>query len=416
MSQVNSILCALNIKDDNIKNISVSDARVVKKGILKHIKVVNAELTYVLHRCPQCGVNKLVKNGKRTTNARLASLNGIEYHLVLKKQRFLCRNCGSTCGAHSDLLIKNHTMTKQIKSTIFSMARESLPLSYIAKSIGISTSTVSRILYDNTHLPSRCDYIPENLCFDEFRSVGHIFTFIAIDAQTHHLIDLVHDRLSKTLTEHFINKYSLKERQRVKTVSIDLNANYQLVVRKIFPNAKIIVDRFHIIQLCGRSLDQVRIKTLNKIDDKKSRPYKALKSNWRLFHLPWADVDAKTVKYVRGINEYTTIQNVIDLGTDTSTVFKYVYETYQSIESAIKDHDSKLLEETIYRYKKTNTAMDISINTLRKNINYVKNSCNMTFSNGPLEGTIGKIKKLKHISYGFRNLEHFLKRIRLICA
>ncbi|MQS97120.1 transposase [Companilactobacillus paralimentarius] len=29
---------------------------------------------------------------------------------------------------------------------------------------------------------------------------------------------------------------------------------------------------------------------------------------------------------------------------------------------------------------------------------------------------MGKIKKLKRISYGFRNLDHFLKRIRLICA
>lgn len=416
MSQVNSILCALNIKDENIKNISVSNARVVKKGILKHIKVVHADLTYVLHRCPQCGMNKLVKNGKRTTNARLASFNGMEYHLVLKKQRFLCRNCGSTCGAHSDLLIKNHTMTKQIKDAVFSMARESLPLSFIAKSIGISVNTVSRILYDNMQLPSRCDYLPENLCFDEFRSVEHIFTFISIDAKTHHLIDLVHDRLSKTLTEHFINKYSLKERQRVKTVSIDLNANYQLVVRKVFPNAKIIVDRFHIIQLCGRSLDQVRINTLKQIEDKKSRPYKALKRNWRLFHLPWADVDAKTVKYIRGINEYTTVQNVIDLGTGVSTVFKDVYDTYQSIEYAIKHHDSKLLQKKIRGYKKTDTAMDISINTLRKNLNYIKNSCTMSFSNGPLEGTIGKIKKLKRSSYGFRSLEHFLKRIRLICA
>ncbi|WP_404394554.1 hypothetical protein [Companilactobacillus paralimentarius] len=26
------------------------------------------------------------------------------------------------------------------------------------------------------------------------------------------------------------------------------------------------------------------------------------------------------------------------------------------------------------------------------------------------------MKKLKRISYGFRNLDHFLKRIRLICA
>lgn len=210
MFQDNSILCALNIKDNNIKNVSVCDSKINNKGVIKHIKVVKAELSYSLTRCPQCGKNTLVKNGKRITNQRLASFNGMEYHLMLKKQRFLCKNCGSTCGAHSDLLVKNHTMTKQIKNRIFDMSRESFTLSSMAKLLGISASTVSRILYGNTTLPERSPYLPENLCFDEFRSVKKVFTFISIDAKTHHLIDLVHDRLSKTLIEHFINKYSLK--------------------------------------------------------------------------------------------------------------------------------------------------------------------------------------------------------------
>lgn len=416
MSQDNFILCALDIKDDNIKIISVKDAKIKKRGVIKRIKVVNAELSYALHKCPQCGKNSLVKNGKRTTNARLASFSGVEYHLVIKKQRFLCRNCGSTCGAHSDLLIKNHTMTKQVKHRIFSMAKESFTLSSMAKIIGISASTVGRILYGNTKIPRRCSHLPENICFDEFRSVKNLFTFIAIDADTHRLVELIHDRLSRTIIEHFINQYSLSERQAVKTVSIDLNANYQLVVHRIFPNARIIVDRFHIVQLCSRAMDRVRINSLKKIPDKKSRIYKAMKSDWRLFHLPEEDVDATHVKYITGINEYTTIQNVIDIATDKIPVFKETYDTYQSIQEAIRHHDIDILRETTYRYKRNGTAMDTAITTLRKNINYVKNSCLLPYSNGPLEGTIGKIKKLKRNSYGFRNLDHFIKRIRLICA
>ncbi|WP_125591325.1 ISL3 family transposase [Companilactobacillus jidongensis] len=416
MSQDNSILCALDIKDNNIKNISVSDAIIKKRGVIKHIKLINAELSYVLHRCPHCGMKALVKNGKKRTNVRLASFNGKEYHMILNKQRYLCRNCDCTCGAHSDLLIKNHTITNQVKDRILDLARESFTLSSIAKIVGVSPNTVSRLLYDNINLPSRCSRLPENLCFDEFRSVGNIFTFIAIDAETHHLVELIHDRLSKTIVDHFINKYSLSERQSVKSVSIDLNANYQMVVRRIFPNAQIIVDRFHIVQLCSRALDQVRIGSLKNIKDKHSRLYKALKSNWRLYHLPLAEVDDKNVEYVFGINEYTTIQNVIDIGLDQLPVFKEVYDTYQNVQQSLENHNINLLRETICGYKKNGTAMDTSISTLRKNLKHVENSCIMPYSNGPLEGTIGKIKKLKHNSYGFRNLDHFLKRITLICA
>ncbi|GAB5057667.1 hypothetical protein COSHB9_20570 [Companilactobacillus alimentarius] len=75
-------------------------------------------------------------------------------------------------------------MTKQVQNRTFAMAKESFTLTSIAKIIGVSVNTVSRILYDNIKLSNRCDCLPENLCFDEFRSVNGIFTFIAIDTQT----------------------------------------------------------------------------------------------------------------------------------------------------------------------------------------------------------------------------------------
>lgn len=75
-------------------------------------------------------------------------------------------------------------MTKQVQNRTFAMAKESFTLTSSAKIIGVSVNTVSRILYDNIKLSNRCDCLPENLCFDEFRSVNGIFTFIAIDTQT----------------------------------------------------------------------------------------------------------------------------------------------------------------------------------------------------------------------------------------
>ncbi len=46
----------------------------------------------------------------------------------------------------------------------------------------------------------------------------------------------------------------------------------------MFPNAKIIIDKFHLTQLISRSLNKIRIKVMNK--DKKN-PRK-LKRYWRL--------------------------------------------------------------------------------------------------------------------------------------
>ncbi|MQS90331.1 ISL3 family transposase [Companilactobacillus mishanensis] len=416
MPQTNSILNVLNITDTNISIADSRDEIVYKRGQKKHIKVLEGRLSYTLSKCPNCGFDRLIKNGARCTDVRLGSINGSEYHLKLWKQRYLCHSCKTTCGAHSNLVSPNQSMSHQIESLITPLAKRSLTIKAIAEIVGVSASTVSRKVYGDKPLPRRVRILPKNICMDEFRSANHLFSFIACDADTHRLMTLLPKRLSMDIIEHFQREYSLEERQQVQSVSIDLNANYQSVIRRLFPKAKIIVDRFHIIQLVGRSLDQVRISTLRSIENKHSREYKALKSQWRIFHLFDEELDSATVKYILGLNEYMTQQNLVDIGLDSNLVFKTVYETYQDIMRAVRTRDGKILKQTINNYSRTNTSMDTSITTLKQNISYLKNSCELPYSNGPLEGLIGKIKKLKHNCYGFRNLKHFFIRIRLIMA
>ena len=57
--------------------------------------------------------------------------------------------------------------------------------------------------------------------------------------------------MTKTIRENFMNRYTNRERAAVKSVVVDLNAQY---IKALFPNARIIIDRFHIVQLVGRAL------------------------------------------------------------------------------------------------------------------------------------------------------------------
>ncbi|WP_423789898.1 transposase [Liquorilactobacillus nagelii] len=47
-------------------------------------------------------------------------------------------------------------------------------------------------------------------------------------------------------------------------------------------------------------------------------------------------------------------------------------------------------------------------------LKYVSNSCGSSLSNGPIKGINRKIKALKRICYGFKNMNHFYARILLI--
>ena len=57
-----------------------------------------------------------------------------------------------------------------------------------------------------------------------------------------------------------LKKIPLSKRLKVKTVTTDLSSAMMLTVRKTFPGASLINDRFHVQQLISEAVDQLRIR------------------------------------------------------------------------------------------------------------------------------------------------------------
>jgi transposase len=411
MSQNHFILDVLGIKDPNIKVQTVEEKKIGPETV----REITAKLTYPITRCRNCGFTKVVRNGYRKTHIRLASLDGVRYELILWKQRYYCKCCNSTFGAITSLTKENHTLSKKLKSQVMQFVKQGLNGELIAKICHCSPSSVRRTIIERVQPHYRMAKLPKHLCFDEFRSTKSTMSFICCDSETHQLVVKLYDRLSSSIINYFENRYSKQERAQVQSVVIDLNAQYQSFIYRLFPNAKIIIDRFHIVQLAGRALDNSRISLLKTLD-KHSREYRILKSQWRLFHQKATTLRPEKPVYLLGINEYMTRQNAVDLITSKFPRFKAVYDTYQDITLAIAGRDSDLLISAIRDYQTTKTEMDTTISTLRKNLKAVINSVKYEFSNGPLEGINRKIKVLKRSCYGFANQEFFFLRIDCLFA
>ncbi|UOG12885.1 transposase [Limosilactobacillus fermentum] len=80
---------------------------------------------------------------------------------------------------------------------------------------------------------------PTNIAIDEFRGPQGKYCFIIVDNDTSQIYQILPDRLKSSIT-HYFDRFSLKERKRVKSVSTDLNSYYQDLVRRYFPNAKLV--------------------------------------------------------------------------------------------------------------------------------------------------------------------------------
>ena len=69
-----------------------------------------------------------------------------------------------------------------------------------------------------------------------------------------------------------------RKRLSVKTVTTDLSSAMMLTVRKVFPAAKLINDRFHVQQLMSEAVDQLRIRYRWEVLDAEKSGYQGASS------------------------------------------------------------------------------------------------------------------------------------------
>lgn len=103
---------------------------------------------------------------------------------------------------------------------------------------------------------------------------------VAQDFESKKIIAILDNRRQTTIRNH-IFKYSTEARNAVKVVTVDMSGSYIPLIKILFPNAKIVLDRFHIVQHMSRALIQTR-RQIMKQYDKKSLEYRVLKYHWKV--------------------------------------------------------------------------------------------------------------------------------------
>lgn len=413
----------LGIKDKNI----IFKKKVNEKKIKgqKHL-VYYGKLTYTPKGCQNCGVVNhshadIVKNGTKESTITLININFKPILLKLKKQRFLCKHCQSTFSAETKLVDKNCYISNIIKSTISMELAETQAMSLIGRHMNVSSHTVLRQLKKaSKSMKPSYRYLPEHISIDEFKSVKNVsgaMSLMFIDARSHEVMDIVENRQQSYLSDYFM-RYALKARLQVKTVTMDMYSPYIQVIKDCFPNAEMIIDRFHIVQLLNRALNQVRIKEMKKIRYTRPRDYRKLKKQWKLLLKNESDINYTKYfthrLYTGYVSEYTMIEYLLSISPELAKSYRVVNQLKWAIRNRRFKRFTNVLEETKkYTYpQKIRTAL----NTLGKYIDSIENSFIYTLSNGPIEGINNKVKNIKRSGYGYRNFRNLRSRIMISCT
>ncbi|MDB6216758.1 ISL3 family transposase, partial [Streptococcus vestibularis] len=182
--------------------------------------------------------------------------------------------------AETSIVEKNCQISNLVRQKVTQLLTEKMALTDITRRFRVSTSTVYRKL-DQFTFKEHYDKLPAVMSWDEFGFKKGELAFVAQNYETNEIITILDNRRQTTIRNYFL-KYTLKARQKVQFITMDMSGAYIPLARRLFPNAKIVLDRFHIIQHLDRAFLKTRIAIMNQFD-KKSLPYRALKNHWRLF-------------------------------------------------------------------------------------------------------------------------------------
>ena len=350
------------------------------------------------HRCPHCGhITTYVKDYRLQTVKDL-TVAGNPLIVTVRKRRYICKECNSTFTENNPY-IKRYCHFPQ--RFYFKSIKETLSLqsfTSIARRVGVSVSSVIR-WFDNINYPKA--KLPSCIAIDEFKGNAgdEKFQCNLSDPVKHKIIDILPSRNSEDLCKHFL-EYPYEERAKVKKVVMDLSTLFHSLAKQLFPEAKIIADKFHVIRVVINSLENVRKRIQKEFHDAKRKWFK--RSRQLLLKPEYKLTDEDKIELNRMLNSSSELEKAWILKERFYEIFRK--DTRTEAKKELRDWLLLANQLSIPEFKHcittfTNWRTEIA-NIIGENV-----------SNGFIEGSNNKIKVLKRISFGVQNFERFRNRI-----
>lgn len=366
----------LNIEDHNIFILNNIQNKTIKN---KNYKVVEGILTYTPNHCPCCGIvnestNDIIKWGfRRNCKIKIPKISNCLSLLILHKQRFFCKHCHNTFLAETSLVDKNKNISNNTELQISMELMSKQSEKDIAKRLDVSVSKIDRKLNEvSSHTVLRHEHLPSCMDWDEFKATNDTkgkMAFIITDNDKGSIFDIQDSRKSRDL-EIYFKRYSRAERQKVKLISMDFYSGYISLAEKLFKNADIVIDRFHIVVQAYNALNSTRISLCYK-----SNPnYKKLKNFWKLILKNENDLSNEK-KYDKHFKKEISQKEIVSFLVNTDKTLKATYECYQGLINSLRNKDFNKFKNIVFHQNNDiSNKMKKALKLYKKNIKYIHNS------------------------------------------
>ena len=388
-----------NIKANFIHDVVFDEE---SKTVIYYIK-----LPRVTHTCPICGSVHTEVKGYYTRTIKLGTEVNAQYNNCKKvgkytQRRYRCTSCGKTFNEKNPFISKYLQMSKAVIATMMYKLQGTHTYTDIAKELDVSTTTVIRMFTKTFHFGIP-EYLPATLAIDEFRgnAGGQKFQVIVTDPKGKRVLDILPERSEAALFSYF-KQFSLQERSKVRYLVMDMSEFFRSKMRKLFPHATIIADRFHLVRLVGWGFENVRKREQKRLKKSGSYIKRSRKLCRKAFH---------TLSEGERIRLFEVLRKSHDL--------RQAYALKHYFEHLFTAKGRTAIEDTLFNFLALVKVANLNEfnNLLRSFTSWhdeVVNAFLLPYSNGFTEGCNNKTKVLKRNSYGVRHFGRFRARLLMI--
>ena len=356
--------------------------------------------------CPHCGGSRLRSKGWCRRTVRHDDWSFRRVILKLQVRRSRCLVCSCSFRQRIPGIQPFQRASENFQEMVFQQHLDGINRSCLGRRKGIGAATVQRYFFRRLQRRARQNHAPvcpRVLGIDEHfftRKKGYATTFC--DLKNHRIYDVTLGRSEAALESYFLR---LEGKEQVRIVCMDLAVVYRSIVKKHFPNAVIVADRFHVIRLinqhflaCWREIDPTGAKNRGLLSLMRRHRHK-LRAEQRLRLLAY-------------LAERPALGVIYRFKQRLCYLLLKKHKTRKRCRTLIP----RLLG-MIQELRQSNLTQMVTLgDTLHSWSEEIARMWRFTRNNGITEGFHNKMETISRQAYGFRNFENYRQRVQVLCA
>lgn len=356
--------------------------------------------------CRACGSDDTVFDGYEAYTLRALPLGKKRVFLVAYLHVVLCHTCGERRQEEREVAEPRKSYTKTFARFVVDLARV-MTLADVARHLCVSWDLVKEIVKDNLEkrAKKRSWRKVRRIAIDEIAvRKGYRYMTVVMDLDTGRVLYAAKGKGKGALKPFFARLR--RAGAKLKAIAMDMSEAFLSAVKEYWPKKVAIVhDHYHIVANMNDVLDKVRRDEQNRLEGEgkeviKGSRYLLLRGKENLAKLP-----EKQTRLDALLAANETLHKAYLLKEDLRMFWQ------QETKGAAKKFIINWVSAALAMGNKHVTKF---ANTVKERVESITAWYTHPITTGPLEGLNNKIKVLKRMAYGYRDMKFFALRIMFI--